>query len=81
MTSAVRDPETMTGYKTFLQLLEQLFGPNGVSTSTFKIFRSETSYESDVFKQKLTRKNLMFTDMTKKFIDIGIDTYYTWVGE
>jgi melanoma-associated antigen p97 len=81
MTSAVRDPETLDSYKSFLLLIEQLFGPTGTSTSKFKLFRSESSYpEADVFKQTLTRRNLMFTDMTKKFKDIGDETYYTWVG-
>ncbi|CAG5129094.1 unnamed protein product, partial [Candidula unifasciata] len=81
MTSAVRDPESLAGYKTFLHAIEELFGPDGYSTSKFKIFRSETTYPSDVFQQTLTRRNQMFSDMTKKFMDTGTETYYTWVGD
>lgn len=81
MTSAVRDPETVASYKAFLRLLEQMYGPNGFLSSKFKLFTSETTYPADVFKRVLTRKNLMFSDMTKKFADIGSNTYYSWVGE
>lgn len=81
MTSAVREPEIVSGYKDFLRTLEQLFGPTGTYSSRFKIFRSETMYSTDLFKQTLTRKNLLFSDMTKRLVDIGTDTYYTWVGD
>uniref|UniRef100_A0A0B7BCZ5 Transferrin-like domain-containing protein n=1 Tax=Arion vulgaris TaxID=1028688 RepID=A0A0B7BCZ5_9EUPU len=82
MTSAVRDPETVASYKSFLRLIDQLYGPTGYSTSKFKLFKSETSYpETDPVKQILTRKNLMFSDMTKRLMDTGADTYYTWAGD
>ncbi|KAH9500931.1 hypothetical protein Btru_069230 [Bulinus truncatus] len=81
MTSAVRETDVVKGYKDFLNILQQLFGVGGKLSSTFKIFSSESAYPIDIFKRVFIRKNLMFSDTTQSLIDIGSDTYYTWVGE
>ncbi|XP_055863479.1 melanotransferrin-like [Biomphalaria glabrata] len=81
LTSAVREPDIVKGYKDFLLTVQQLFGRGGRLSSSFQIFNSESSYPVDVFKRVFTRKNLMFSDTTQTLIDIGTDTYYTWVGD
>ena len=80
MTSAVRDPDIVEGYKTFLRTIEELFGPSGTLSSQFNIFTSLTNYPNNNRKD-LLRKNLMFSDMTKKFVEMGEQNYFTWVGK
>ena len=79
MTSAVRDPEVVEGYKEFLLTLEKLFGPKGSMNSLFNLFKSFDKNPNN--GNDLIRKNLMFSDMTKRFVSIGNNNYFTWVGE
>ncbi|XP_055863595.1 melanotransferrin-like isoform X1 [Biomphalaria glabrata] len=82
LTSAVREPYIVKGYKNFLFAAQQLFGRGGRLSSSFQIFNSESSYPVDVFKRVFTRKNLMFSDTTQSLIDITeTETYYSWVGD
>ncbi|XP_059175482.1 melanotransferrin-like isoform X2 [Physella acuta] len=81
MTSAVREQDVVKGYKDFLLTLQELFGPEGRLKSNFQLFKSEVQYPTDLFRQTLTRRNLLFSDTTKRLQDMGQETYYSWVGE
>ncbi|GFR78055.1 melanotransferrin-like [Elysia marginata] len=79
MTSAVRDPDIVEGYKTFLRTIDELFGPSGTRSSDLNIFTTLSSYPGT--QKDIVRKNLMFSDMTKKLVDIGDNNYFTWVAD
>ncbi|RUS73301.1 hypothetical protein EGW08_018930 [Elysia chlorotica] len=79
MTSAVRDPDVVEGYKKFLKTLERLFGPSGSLNLQFNIFGS---FDQDPANgNDIVRKHLMFSDTTKKFVDIANNNYFTWVSD
>lgn len=81
MTSAVRDQPVVNGYKQFLTLAVQWFGPGGKYENRFEMFASNATYDTDEFDFVFERKNQMFSDQTKRLEDIGDKTYFQWVGE
>ena len=81
MTSAVRDPPVVAGYKEFLTRAMEWFGPTGKYADKFEMFVSNATYDTDEFDFVFERKNQMFSDQTKRLEDIGDKTYFQWVGK
>lgn len=81
MTSAVRDQPIVDGYKEFLTLAADWFGPTGKYADQFEIFHSNRTYDTDEYDFVFDRKNQMFSDLTQRLEDIGDRTYFEWVGK
>ncbi|XP_046549141.1 LOW QUALITY PROTEIN: melanotransferrin-like [Haliotis rubra] len=77
MTSAVREQEVVNSFKRFILQAVDWFKVGGTYYDKFQIFESKKSYDA---KDGLyLRKNLMFSDTTKRIEDIDA-SYYEWVG-
>lgn len=78
MTSALKTLDVREAYKKFLLQASEWFGEGKPYSNSFPMFTSDkwiTSTSND-------QRNLLFTDTTKKLVDVGDkDTYYKWVGE
>ena len=78
MTSALKTLDVREAYKKFLLQASEWFGEGKPDSNSFPMFTSDkwiTSTSND-------QRNLLFTDTTKKLVDVGDkDTYYKWVGE
>lgn len=75
MTSGLKFKKTVTAYKLFLQQASDWFGPGKPYSDRFELFSSSKWRYTD-------RYNLMFSDNTKSFFDVGErNSYYTWVDD
>ena len=90
MTSAMRDTRVINEYKDFLKTMVQWFGPDGTNNTiynrtggfdtTFELFKSNATYDTDEYDYVFDRKNQLFSDQTKRLEDMT-ETYFQWVGE
>ena len=81
MTSATRGSLVAAGYRKLLTQAVAWFGPAGTHHHHFQLFRSNRSYSTDEYHYVLSRRNQMFSDETRRLLDVSDQTYTQWVGE